>query len=162
MKTKKHPCRTILSLLSALLLLNGCGNESPSADTSAVPAAVSNVPETDESPSETPLPSVEEPEEKTEKEEEKLELLLYYDTYNKEYVDLLVENFREYYPEVTVLLRDYTDMTYREAKTQLGEDLHNGKAPDLILDDVPSGYSCIPDPLSLLDDGKCLPLGELT
>lgn len=161
MKTKKHPCRTILSLLSALLLLNGCGNESPSADTSAVPAAVSNVPETDESPSETPLPSVEEPEEKTEKEEEKLELLLYYDTYNKEYMDFLVENFREYYPEVTVLLRDYTDMTYREAKTQLGEDLKNGNAPDLILDYVPAGYTRIPDLMHMLDDGKFLPLGEL-
>lgn len=161
MKINPHAVRSLSVLLSALLLLNGCGNEIPSADTSAVPAAVSNAPETDESPAETPLPSGEEPKEKKKKEEEKLELLLYYDTYNKEYMDLLVENFREYYPEVTVLLRDYTDLTSREAKVQLGEDLKNGNAPDLILDYVTSGYSRIPDLMHMIDDGIFLPLGEL-
>jgi len=162
MKTKMHPCRTILTVLSALLLLNGCGADKGTE--TAASAASSVVPEKNEhdiaaaekerEPSETPRSTAK-------KEEEKLELLLYYDSYNKEYMDLLVENFRESYPEVTVLLRDYTDMTSREAKVQLGEDLKNGNAPDLILDYVTSGYSRIPDLMPMLDDGKFLPLEEL-
>lgn len=162
MKTKTYLCRTILSLLSVLLLLNGCGTDEV-PETSA-PADASFVPdktELDIADEAKEKEASESPRSAEKKEEEKLELLLYYDTYNREYMDFLVENFREYYPEVTVLLRDYTDMHYREAKAQLGEDLKNGNAPDLILDYVPSGYTRIPDLMPLLDDGKFLPLGEL-
>lgn len=160
MKIHLSAIRSLSVLLSALLLLNGCGNEVPSEETAAPPSdphMVSDTPETDVPDEETPASS----KEKAKKEEEKLELLLYYDSYNREYMDLLVENFREYYPEVTVLLRDYTDMHYREAKTQLSEDLKNGNAPDLILDYVPSGYTRIPDLMHMLDDGRFLPLDEL-
>lgn len=161
MKHKITIFPSIYFLLSALLLLNSCGTELSSAE-SSVPAeeipATENAPEPVVSDEKIPSPSAEKPEKE---EEEKLELLLYYDSYNKEYMDLLVEDFRKYYPEVTVLLRDYTDMPYRDAKTQLGEDLKNGEAPDLILDYVTSGYARIPDLMHLLDAGNLLPLDEL-
>ena len=161
MKTKTYLCRTILSLLSVLLLLNGCGTDEV-PETSA-PADASFVPdktELDIADEAKEKKASESPRSAEKKEEEKLELLLYYDTYNKEYMDFLVENFREYYPEVTVLLRDYTDMHYREAKTQLGEDLKNGNAPDLILDYVPAGYTRIPDLMPLLDDRSKMAVWE--
>lgn len=161
MKHKFRLSSPIYFLLSAILLLNGCGTEMPSPESSVPDTEISvpeNSPETAASEEKTSSPS---PEKTKKKEEEKLELLLYYDSYNKEYVDLLVEDFRKYYPEVTVLLRDYTAMSSRDAKKQLGEDLKNGDAPDLILDYVSAGYPRIPDMMPMLDDGKFLPIDEL-
>lgn len=90
-----------------------------------------------------------------------MELTLYYDSYNKEYMDLLIDSFCDFYPEVTVNLRDYSSLTPAEAKKQLGEDLKNGTGPDLILDYITAGYTCIPDTMYLLDSDEFLPLGEL-
>jgi len=157
MKTSES-ARFVLFLLSSFLLLQGCTDQTAGVPENAVslPSAAKQtaVPEEEDKPV-LPRPA------KTAAEDEPLELTLYYDSYNREYLDLLIENFSEFYPEVTVIRRDYSDMSSREAKAQLAEDLKNGTAPDLILDYINAGYSSSGDPMHLLDRGEYLPLDRL-
>ncbi len=156
--TTSKSARLSVFLLSSLLLLQGCTDETAGVSENAVspPSAAKQIAE----PADEDKPVVSRPA-KTSSEEEPLELVLYYDSYNREYLDSLIENFSEYYPEVTVICRDYSDMKPYEAKAQLAEELKNGTAPDLILDYVNAGYSNIYGTMHLLDDGEFLPLDRL-
>jgi len=150
--------RFALVLFSSLLLLQGCAGETAGVSENAVSPPSSDGQNEQTADEDRPVLSRSA---KTSDEEEPLELVLYYDSYNREYLDLLIGNFSEYYPEVTVLCRDYTDMSPREAKAQLAGELKNGTAPDLILDYVNAGHSSIPGTMHLLDNGEFLPLDRL-
>lgn len=145
--------------LSALLLLNGCGTGGTAETSAPVPADPVPV-NTELQPPEKNVPTAK-PLSAKKTEKEQLELTLYYDSYNKEYMDLLIDSFRDYYPEVTVKLCDYSGLSIAEAKQQLSEDLKNGTGPDLILDYVNASYTRIPDTMHLLDSGEFLPLDKL-
>ena len=153
--------RTLAPVLSALLLLNGCGTGEPAVpDEPAV--GQSGEPDGNEATAvqEAKVPSADALSAPKTKEKP-LELSLYYDAYNKEYLDALIDSFEDFYPEVNIVLHDYTDLSAAEAKRQLGEDLQNSTAPDLILDYVNAGYTCIPNTMHLLDSGEFLPLDRL-
>lgn len=157
MKTSKS-ARFALFLLSSLLLLQGCTGETAGVSENAVSPPSAD--KQNEQTADENKPVISRPA-KSLPEEESLELVLYYDSYNREYLDALVGNFSEFYPEVTVICRDYTDMSPREAKAQLTEELKNGTAPDLILDYVNAGYSSLSGTMHLLGNGEFLPLERL-
>lgn len=64
---------------------------------------------------------------------ENIELLLYLDSYTKDYMNGLIDEFVRENPNVNVITEDYSDLTIPDYRTKLAGDLMAGDGPDVIL-----------------------------
>ena len=61
------------------------------------------------------------------------ELLIYLDASNHEYMSGLIVQFQTEYPDLKIIVEDYSDMIISDYRTMLAEHLAAGDGPDLIL-----------------------------
>ncbi len=98
--------RLIAFILSITLLTAGCASETPV------------LPDSDDT---SAVPT------------EDMELRVYFDSYTKTYMQGLLDVFAKEFPEVEIIVEDYSDMNIPDYRTKLVGDLMAGDGPDVLL-----------------------------
>ena len=83
------------------------------------------------------------------------ELLIYLDASNQEYMSGLIVQFQTEYPDIKVIVEDYSDMIIDDYRTMLAEHLAAGDGPDLILTSH-NYFNAVQNLTEQLQDGRFL------
>lgn len=98
--------------------------------------------------------------ESVEPNHEKMTLTVYLDSYTKEYMSNLIDQFLLENPDIQVIIEDYSDMIIPDYRTKLAGDLMAGEGPDIILASNTTNNT-VQNLTKLLQNGAFLDLNEL-